>query len=92
MEKKKIALARQMRDIFKRTKGVVDVDWYVEDDQTKYRLLVDKEKAALNGSSEDDVSALNAGGLRWISSGAPASGRREGRYFFDRPIGPCDTV
>ena len=36
--------------------GVVDVDWYVEDDQPKYRLLVDKEKAALNGISEDDIA------------------------------------
>jgi multidrug efflux pump subunit AcrB len=34
----------------------VDVDWYVEDDQPKYRLLVDKEKAALNGISEDDIA------------------------------------
>jgi multidrug efflux pump subunit AcrB len=53
---KRIALARQMRDLFKQTKGVVDVDWYVEDDQTKYRLLVDEEKAALNGISEDDIA------------------------------------
>lgn len=49
-------LARQMRDLFKQTKGVVDVDWYVEDDQTKYRLLVDQEKASLNGISGDDVA------------------------------------
>jgi len=53
---KRIALARQIRDLFKQTKGVVDVDWYVEDDQTKYALLVDEEKAALNGISEDDIA------------------------------------
>ena len=52
----RIALARQMRDLFQRTDGVVDVDWYVEDDQPKYRLIVDQEKAALNGISEDDVA------------------------------------
>ena len=40
--------------------GVVDVDWYVEDDQPKYRLLVDKEKAALNGISEDDIAQTMA--------------------------------
>ena len=34
----RIALARQIRDLFKQTKGVVDVDWYVEDDQPKYTL------------------------------------------------------
>ena len=53
---RRIELARDIRDLFKQTKGVVDVDWYVEDDQTKYRLLVDKEKAALNGISEDDIA------------------------------------
>ncbi|MGB6947219.1 MAG: efflux RND transporter permease subunit [Bryobacteraceae bacterium] len=52
----RIALARQMRDLFRRTNGVVDVDWYVEDDQPKYRLIVDQEKAALNGISEDDLA------------------------------------
>jgi multidrug efflux pump subunit AcrB len=52
----RIALARQMRDLFKRTTGVVDVDWYVEDDQPKYTLSVDKEKAALNGISADDIA------------------------------------
>jgi multidrug efflux pump subunit AcrB len=52
----RIALARKIRDLFKQTKGVVDVDWYVEDDQTKYRLLVDQQKASLNGISEDDIA------------------------------------
>ena len=52
----RIAIARRIRDLWKSTDGVVDVDWYVEDDQPKYRLLVDKEKAALNGISEDDIA------------------------------------
>ena len=64
----RIALARQMRDLFKRTKGVVDVDWYVEDDQTKYRFLVDEEKAALNGISEDDIARA----MQIASAGYPA--------------------
>src|SRR5512140_2275306 len=41
-------IARKIRDTFKRTSGIVDVDWYVEDDQPKQRLVVDKEKAALS--------------------------------------------
>ncbi|MBM3748698.1 MAG: efflux RND transporter permease subunit, partial [Acidobacteria bacterium] len=49
-------LARQIRDLFEKTDGVVDVDWYVEDDQPMYRLLVDKEKAALHGISEEAVA------------------------------------
>ena len=35
---------------------MVDVDWYVEDDQPKYHLIVDEEKAALNGISKDDIA------------------------------------
>jgi multidrug efflux pump subunit AcrB len=51
------ALARQVLEIFERTDGVVDVDWYVEEDQTKYRFEVDHEKAALNGVSAADIAA-----------------------------------
>jgi len=56
----RIDIARRIRDLWKRTNGVVDVDWYLEDDQPKYRLVVDKEKAALNGISEDDVATTMA--------------------------------
>ncbi len=44
-------LARAVRDIFRKTPGVVDVDWYVEDPQSKVRFVIDKEKAALHGVS-----------------------------------------
>jgi len=64
----RIAIARRIRDLWKRTDGVVDVDWYVEDDQPKYKLVVDKEKAALNGISEDDIAQTMA----LASSGYPA--------------------
>ena len=43
----RVAIARQVKDIFRKTAGVVDVDWYVEDNQNKYTFAVDKEKAAL---------------------------------------------
>ncbi len=52
------ALAKQIRDLFRRTKGVVDVDWYVEDDQTRYSLVVDQEKAALNGVSQQEIARV----------------------------------
>ena len=73
------ASARQIRDLFKRTDGVVDVDWYVEDDQPKYTLVVDKEKAALNGISEDDIARTMAAGLRRLPGRPAARGCREGR-------------
>ncbi len=50
------AIARRIRDLWKRTDGVVDVDWYMEDDQPKRRLIVDQEKAAIHGISEDDIA------------------------------------
>ena len=56
----RLNLARRIRDLWKRTDGVVDVDWYVEDDQPEYQLTVDKEKAALNGISEDDIARTMA--------------------------------
>ena len=64
----RIRIARQIRDLWKRTDGVVDVDWYVEDDQPMYRLLVDKEKAALNGISEDEIART----MQVASAGYPA--------------------
>ena len=63
-----IEVARQVRDIFKQTPGVVDVDWMVEEPQAEYRFVVDKEKAALNGISADQVSST----LRLALSGAVA--------------------
>ena len=61
------AIAGRIRDLWKNTDGVVDVDWYVEDDQAKYRLLIDKEKAALHGVSEEEIArtvALASSGYR----------------------------
>jgi multidrug efflux pump subunit AcrB len=49
-------LAGTVRDLFRRTPGVVDVDWYVEDAHPKERLVVDKEKAALHGIGADAVA------------------------------------
>ena len=60
------AIAHRIRDLWKRTDGVVDVDWYVEDDQAKYRVVVDQEKAALNGISGEEISrtlAVASGGF-----------------------------
>jgi multidrug efflux pump subunit AcrB len=51
-----LKLAKQIKDIFKQTPGVVDVDWYVEDPQPKYDLKVDLDKAALHGVSAADVT------------------------------------
>jgi len=64
---RRIEIARQIRDIFDQTPGVVDVDWYVEDDQTRYRFEVDHEKAALNGVATEQIAAT----LRIAVAGLP---------------------
>jgi len=61
-------LARQVKEIFEKTDGVVDVDWYVEDDQHLDRWVIDREKAALNGISVDDVART----MRVAGAGEPA--------------------
>jgi len=54
--RQQIALAGQIKRIFQSTPGVADVDWYVEDPQTKYDLKVDLDKAALHGIAAAEVS------------------------------------
>ncbi|MGE5310909.1 MAG: efflux RND transporter permease subunit, partial [Nitrospirota bacterium] len=44
-------IALEVLKIFDETQGVVDTDWYMEREQVRYNLAVDKEKAALSGVS-----------------------------------------
>jgi len=55
-EEDRIRLAHRIIDIYRKTPGVVDVDWYIETDQPKVRFVVDKEKAALHGISAETIS------------------------------------
>jgi len=58
----RLALAKKVKQIFARTDGVVDIDWYRENDREKTIITVDKEKAALHGISEGDITqAVNMG-------------------------------
>lgn len=42
-------VARKVKEIFATTEGVSDIDWYMDDDQATFQMVVDKEKAALSG-------------------------------------------
>ena len=68
-------IAAQILSVFEKTPGVVDADWYVEETmrtvdgkarlvpgpQTKYRFMVDKEKAAYHGITGEQIAGtLNA--------------------------------
>ncbi len=65
-------LAKQIKKVFETTPGVVDVDWYVEDPQTKYNVVVDLDKAALNGVSAAAVTQTVQMGLDGATAGLSA--------------------
>jgi len=67
--KQQIEVAKQVKQIFAETTGVVDVDWYVEDPQVKYDLAVDIDKAALHGVSAADVTRTLQIGLGGATAG-----------------------
>ncbi len=73
----RIEAARKIKEVFENTPGVVDIDWFVEDDQTRYKFVVDTDRAAVRGVSTQQVSmtlgvALNGhnGGLMHSDSSA----------------------
>ena len=55
-QSEQIALAKQVKQVFKETPGVVDIDWLVEADQKVYNLLVNKERAAFRGVSAEQIA------------------------------------
>lgn len=67
--KDQIKVAQQVKDILQKTSDIVDIDWMVEDNQTEYRLEVDKEKAMLNGIASRQV----VGNLTYLLKELPVS-------------------
>jgi len=63
-----IEIARKIKKIFESTDGVVDVDWYHEEDQPKITFEVDREKAALHGITTVQIART----LRLILQGEKA--------------------
>lgn len=63
-----LRIAREVREILRRTDGVVDVDWYVEEARPKQRFIVDRDKAALHGIREEDIARA----MRVASAGETA--------------------
>ncbi|HVV82242.1 MAG TPA: efflux RND transporter permease subunit [Kofleriaceae bacterium] len=79
---RQIEIAQQVRDLMERTPGVVDVDWYVEDPQPKYRFVVDEEKAALAGVNEAEIVRT----LGLATEGEPQGLLHDEREAEDVPI------
>ncbi len=67
--KEQIKVAKQVKTILENTSDIVDVDWMVEDSQTEYKLVVDKEKAMLNGIAPQQV----VGNLTYLLKEYPVS-------------------
>jgi len=65
---RQMEVAHQVMGIFEKTPGVVDVDWYVEDDQSKFQFKINKEKAALYGVGTDQIAQT----LQLAVAGMPA--------------------
>jgi multidrug efflux pump subunit AcrB len=86
---RQIEIASDIRGIFEKTKGVVDVDWYVEADQKKIAFDVDRTKAALNGITSEAVATT----IQTILNGTVAGlahmdkEREPVELFLQAPIG-----
>ncbi|MFY0714555.1 efflux RND transporter permease subunit [Seonamhaeicola sp. NFXS20] len=52
---KQIEVANEVQNILKNTQDVVDIDWMVEDNQTEYEFVIDKEKAMLYGVAPQQI-------------------------------------
>ena len=67
--KDQIKVANHVKGILEKTSDIVDIDWMVEDNQTEYKLEVDKEKAMLNGIAPQQV----VGNLTYLLKEYPVS-------------------
>jgi multidrug efflux pump subunit AcrB len=73
---KQRAIAHDVRALFARTDQVVDIDDSVKEKQDKYRLVVDKEKAALMGVSTEQIVRtlrMSVAGMAVSTLHAPAA-------------------
>ncbi|NHZ73879.1 MAG: AcrB/AcrD/AcrF family protein, partial [Nitrospirae bacterium] len=51
----RLLLARQVRDIFETTPGIVDIDWWVENPGPQVEFEVDREKAVRAGTTPEAI-------------------------------------
>ncbi|MBW2308114.1 MAG: efflux RND transporter permease subunit [Deltaproteobacteria bacterium] len=52
----RLTVAREVKNIFEETHGVVDVDWYVEEPQDRLEFAVDNQKASAHGVTTQQVA------------------------------------
>jgi multidrug efflux pump subunit AcrB len=81
-EEHRLAAARQVKEIFESTKGVVDIDWLREDDQHEINVSVKKEKAMMAGISTQQIT----GALSLALGGMPVTALYQPRALEPIPI------
>lgn len=64
-----LKIADQVKTLIAHTEGVVDVDWMVEADQTKYLFEVDKDRAMRMGVTPAQVNAVLQAALSDMPAG-----------------------
>jgi multidrug efflux pump subunit AcrB len=74
--------ARKIRAAMESIDGIVDIDWYVEDDQPKQRIVVDRERAAAHGVTEAEIAST----LRIASAGESAGLLHDSSSMEDVPL------
>ena len=67
--KQQIEIAKQVKQLLNKTADVVDADWMVEDDQSEYKISVDKEKAMRNGVATVQITATVQAALSGMQTG-----------------------
>ena len=67
-----MALAREVRDVFEKTDGVVDVDWYVESARPRQRLAVDTRQGGARPACGGGGDGRGPDGGRRRAGGAAA--------------------
>ncbi len=63
-EKGRLKLANYIADIYHKTKGVVDIDIMRDKQIVKYKIIPDKEKAALFGITTEQIAKVLGAGIR----------------------------
>ncbi len=63
-ENGRVKLAEEIKKLYKHTKKVVDIDIMRDKEIVKYKIVPDKEKAALAGISTEQIAKVLGAGLR----------------------------
>ena len=66
---RRIELAEDVREVFRETPGVVDIDWYVESPRAALAFEVDVERAAAAGVAPSRVAAVTRAALSGEAAG-----------------------